>query len=342
MIHLRRGVRGLPSKTGRTRAAFLGIVTGLAMNAATAVANDVQSARACDLAAASPTDPMRPAGITGISIDDIETKTALPACQAALAADPDNPRLLFEMARVFLASNNGLKAFTLIRDAADRGYADAQYMLGLIYMKGEGVPKDDRAAARWFKSAADQDYARAEAFIGAYLLVGRGIEKDEVEAARYLKLAVAHGDADAQAFLGTMYASGSGGLPHDEREAARLFMLAAKQGNDDAQYNLGVLYKDGRGVDQDEGLAVFWFTKAAEQGNVQAKTFLAQLEKQARQPPKTPKVPSAVSYACFLDSFNKSGAVYHGKDSDKESADKFDRLNKECINNYLTTGRMPQ
>jgi predicted Zn-dependent protease len=197
MIHIKRGAFGLPWRARRTRAALFGIATSLAMSSTSAVANDVPATRACDLAAASPTDPMRPAGIAGVDVDNIDGKSALPACQAALAADPDNPRLLFEMARVYLASNNGLKAFTLIRDAADRGYADAQYMLGLIYMKGEGVPKDDRAAARWFKSAADQDYARAEAFIGAYLLVGRGIEKNEVEAARYLKLAVAHGDADA-------------------------------------------------------------------------------------------------------------------------------------------------
>jgi TPR repeat protein len=413
MIHLKRGACGLPWRA--RRAALFGIATSLAISSTSAVANDIQATRACDLAAASPTDPKRPAGIAGVGFNDMDGKTALPACQAALAADPQNPRLMLEQARVFYVMKAYSDAHALFVKAADQGYADAQLWVGQYYESGRvGFPKDEREAARYYSLAADQGDAWAQAMLGGYYLngrggltmntteaarllklsadqgnpsaqetlgfmyasgngvsrndreavrlfklaanqgaaraqfhlgdmyqTGRGVPKDDPEAARLFKLAADQGDTDAQTDLGLLYASGRG-VEQDDREAVRLFKLAADQGDADAQNNLGFMYATGRGVEQDNGLAVYWLNKAVEQGNAQAKATLAQLAERARQPPKTPKVPSAVSYACFLDSFTKSGAVYHGKDSDKESADKLDRLNKECINNYLTTGRVPQ
>ena len=40
--------------------------------------------------------------------------------------------------------------------AASQGLANAQYQLGLLYERGEGVPRDDAAAARWYQEAARQ------------------------------------------------------------------------------------------------------------------------------------------------------------------------------------------
>ena len=49
-----------------------------------------------------------------------------------------------------------------VRQAADQGDAEAQYNLGVIYNNGEGVPKDDAEAVRWFQLAAEQGYAKAQ------------------------------------------------------------------------------------------------------------------------------------------------------------------------------------
>jgi len=43
---------------------------------------------------------------------------------------------------------------------------------------------------------------------------------------------------------------------------------AAKRGDIDAQYNLGLMYNNGKGALQDDKQAVYWYWKAAEQGNV--------------------------------------------------------------------------
>ncbi|HJL65723.1 MAG TPA: tetratricopeptide repeat protein, partial [Arenicellales bacterium] len=48
------------------------------------------------------------------------------------------------------------------------------------------------------------------------------------------------------------------------------FRPLAEQGDADAQYNLGVMYEKGRGVPQDDKIALKWFTLAAEQGFARA------------------------------------------------------------------------
>ena len=45
---------------------------------------------------------------------------------------------------------------------ADQEYAAAQYVLGLCYAEGRGVPQDDTEAVKWFRKAADQGSAAAQ------------------------------------------------------------------------------------------------------------------------------------------------------------------------------------
>src|SRR6516164_1936864 len=63
---------------------------------------------------------------------------------------------------------------------AEGGNADAQVLLGRMYMMGQGVNQDRDRAMKWFKSAAAQGNAEAQFFIGSmYLLpqqdVGEGL-----------------------------------------------------------------------------------------------------------------------------------------------------------------------
>jgi len=43
--------------------------------------------------------------------------------------------------------------------AAEQGFANAQYNLGVMYANGEGVPEDDKQAVKWFRLAAEQGNA---------------------------------------------------------------------------------------------------------------------------------------------------------------------------------------
>ena len=49
-----------------------------------------------------------------------------------------------------------MEAVRWYRAAADQGFAPAQFNLGAMHVKGQGVPVDCAAAAKWWKLAADQ------------------------------------------------------------------------------------------------------------------------------------------------------------------------------------------
>ena len=52
------------------------------------------------------------------------------------------------------------------------------------------------------------------------------------------------------------------------------YRRAAEQGNARAQRNLGWMFQYGRGVTKDDSQAVLWYRKSAEQGNASAQRNL--------------------------------------------------------------------
>jgi TPR repeat protein len=128
----------------------------------------------------------------------------------------------------YAAYRNGdaATALRLARPLVAAGDARAQWLVGLIYYRGEGITRDDVEAVKWFRRAADQ------------------------------------GDAGAQFYLGLMYCDGHG-TPQDYAEAAKWFRLSAQHGNPEAQYNLGVLDMSGKAWEPDYVSAYMWFSLAA-------------------------------------------------------------------------------
>jgi TPR repeat protein len=53
----------------------------------------------------------------------------------------------------------------------------------------------------------------------------------------------------------------------DYPTAFRLLRPLAEEGDARAQFTLGFMYQNGRGVKIDNGQAIFWYQKAAEQGD---------------------------------------------------------------------------
>ncbi|MGB7971655.1 MAG: tetratricopeptide repeat protein [Candidatus Deferrimicrobiaceae bacterium] len=129
---------------------------------------------------------------------------------------------------VFPAASSSADVSELV-EKANKGDAEAQTALAERYQKGEGVPKNDAEAAKWYRKAAEQ------------------------------------GVPDAQVNLGLMQANGQGG-PRDYGEAVEWYRKAAEQGNEKAQHGLGVMYHNGFGVERNDAEAMEWFRKAAKQG----------------------------------------------------------------------------
>lgn len=138
------------------------------------------------------------------------------------------------LAREFKPQDVYTKTFQANKALAEKGDADAQFKVGLMYYLGQGVLRDYLEALGWFKKAARQN------------------------------------NPYAQYNAGYMYEKGEG-TPQDHGEAAKYYRQAAERGNQLAQYTLGYLYEKGRGVPQDEVQALMWYNLAAIQGETKAK-----------------------------------------------------------------------
>jgi hypothetical protein len=88
-----------------------------------------------------------------------------------------------------------------LRRLAEQGDAYSQWIMGMRYHNGEGVPQDDAQAMRWFERAADQGYIDAQATMGAYYWAGRGVPKDLSKAYFWSVLALNQGDASMESRL---------------------------------------------------------------------------------------------------------------------------------------------
>lgn len=162
-----------------------------------------------------------------------------------------------------------------LHNPAAQGYELAQITLGEIYYAGgKGVAQDYREAASWYLKAAEQGNALAQHRIGEMYAEEKGVRYSPREAEKWLRKAAEGGDAQLQFELGERYANGKG-IPHNAKEAERWFRAAASQGNADMQYYLGRLYREyGEVVVQDREEAVVWFGRAAEQGHEAARLDL--------------------------------------------------------------------
>lgn len=74
-----------------------------------------------------------------------------------------------------------------IKKVAEQGYAECQFILGVVYYYGEdGIEQDLDKAFYWFSKAAEQNYADAQRSLAQMYDHGEGVPKD-LEMASYWK-----------------------------------------------------------------------------------------------------------------------------------------------------------
>ncbi len=83
------------------------------------------------------------------------------------------------------------QAARLYRPFAEQGIASAQFSLGVMYARGQGVPQDYQAALKWFHRAAEQGHASAQDNLGLMYERGRGARQDFVLAHMWSSIAAA-------------------------------------------------------------------------------------------------------------------------------------------------------
>ena len=153
--------------------------------------------------------------------------------------------------------------------AANYGNPSAQIQLGLQYLRGDGVPRDDTAAANWFMRSAVDGSSDGQYMVGFMYQTGRGVPEDHQEALRWFQAAASKGQPYAEAALASVYIDGRD-KPHNYSVAMKLSRNAAKHHVAMGEFNLGSLYMFGLGVEASVPEGIQWYKKAAEHGNLDA------------------------------------------------------------------------
>ena len=144
---------------------------------------------------------------------------------------------------------------------AEQGDLLSQHQLGLVLMKGAGVPENAEEGARWVGKASLKNYAPSQFFYGIMLKVSgsRDLGWEMIERA------AEQGLPEAQMFLGMAYLEGDG-VPKDISQAIHWLREAGEGGEGNAFTNLGYIYWKGNGVPQDRRLGASFWKKAAKMG----------------------------------------------------------------------------
>jgi len=153
-----------------------------------------------------------------------------------------------------------------LRPEAERGNAEAQYRIGLMYEYGKGYSVDKLQAVSWLRKSATQDHVGAQVELAGIYATGDGVKQDDAQAVNWFRKAAEQGNAIGQYNLGLLYAKGQG-TQRDDAQAIAWFRKSADNGYDGAQFKLGVAYEHGEGVAKDPLLAYVNYAIAARGGN---------------------------------------------------------------------------
>lgn len=186
-------------------------------------------------------------------------------------------------------------ALKWLRAAAEQGMVDSQLTLGRLYYEGKLVKLDEFEAAKWLRKVADRQNGRttasAQYMLGMIFYKGdcegdyypvpfRCIETGFFVphgyeyAANWFRKAARSGNAEANYQLATMFETGRGVI-QDYAEASRLFRAAIEAGDDQARGPLGQLFVRMR----DYVSAHMWFNLAASAGDLRATKYRDDLAK---------------------------------------------------------------
>ena len=160
-----------------------------------------------------------------------------------------NTKAQIELGLLFLrgeiVEKDEFNSYLWFKRAAENGDVEGQYNLGVCYAKGTGVEQNREKALEWYETAANQGLSIAQYDTAMCYIAGLGTARDELRGTFWMKKAAESGDVDAQCFLGNCYFSGLGGVKQDYYTSYSWYSKAAKQNSGEAYYWLGTLLENG-------------------------------------------------------------------------------------------------
>jgi len=190
---------------------------------------------------------------------------------------------------------------------ARAGDVKAQEHMGDLHMDGSGVVRNKVLAAMWYSKAANAGNALAQYKIGLMYLRFEGVpfaDDNDTTAMMWLGKAAQNGEQAAFAHLYYYYGQVhpdpkkmsfwqgvEDGLDQSllkQQEKFKQLLQTAKQGDAVAQRRVALRYEKGRGIERDFAAAATWYKAAAELGDVRAQDNYADLCLTGKGVPKDP------------------------------------------------------
>ncbi|MBI1396242.1 MAG: hypothetical protein GC151_09715 [Betaproteobacteria bacterium] len=177
----------------------------------------------------------------------------------AFAADQEET---FTIPEAGAPNVDGAKLSTLLGQGDPRAINN----IGWLWARGEGgVKQNFQEAMKWFRHAAKMGYTVAMNNVGLLYSRGDGVPRSDEEAFKWWMRSAERGDAWAMTAVGDMYENGAG-VPQSYELAFMWYREAAYEGDGLGMWNLGHLSEEGLGTEKDIAKAVEWYRKSAEHG----------------------------------------------------------------------------
>jgi TPR repeat protein len=143
-------------------------------------------------------------------------------------------------------------AYRLFSSSAQKGEPLAQLMLSICYVEEFGVAGDIEEAFRWMREAADNGVAQAQFVVGRHIaagkdIFGKGPEKDMELAVGWWREAAYQGWTESQIRLARWYED-----QEDYNNAAYWRNEAAQSGNVEAGIKLAWHFQNGLGIEDND------------------------------------------------------------------------------------------
>jgi TPR repeat protein len=107
----------------------------------------------------------------------------------------------YQKALGFMIEKNYPEALPPLEDAAQQNNPEAQYQLGLLFARGDGVAQNYPAAHEWLLRAAMEGHPKAQYYLGQMYSQGDGVEVNPREGFVWFWLAASNGDKDSKYYM---------------------------------------------------------------------------------------------------------------------------------------------
>jgi len=207
------------------------------------------------------------------SAQDTPPPARMPATMAPASPMPAD----FVQGKAEFDKGNFNGAYLLLLPYAQRGNAEAQFLMGRMSDEGGGgIALDPREAVRWYRLSAAKEYPKALYALAKAAAIGRGMAQSPGQALDFLRRAAEVDFTPAILDMASLYDDGRG-VDADRGAAFGWYMRGAELGNTEARFMVGERLYNGDGVSQNRDDARRWYTLAAGRGHPGALFRLAQI-----------------------------------------------------------------